>query len=158
MGVVKLANPRRLRKAVIRTLSAALFAAAMTACSEPPDTDFGVEEAMLIDVRTWREWRVQHIAGSRQIPWDCIVIGLQALDVDTDQPLALYSQTGERAERAIVSLRNMDYYRVRNLGGLDDAQASTGRPLNRPQGAEPDEQQLAIQQACEESRQLRPMG
>ncbi len=88
-----------------------------------PDIDQGVEEfhatngAVLLDVRTPREYQEGHIPGSINIP-------LQALDEveeiieNEDTPIFVHCLSGSRSRQATAVLRRLGYSNVKNVGGI----------------------------------------
>lgn len=73
--------------------------------------------AILLDVRSFQEFREGHIPGSQNLP-------LQFLDeVDTvtddkDVPLFLYCRSGSRSFQAASQLQDMGYTNITNIGGI----------------------------------------
>lgn len=88
-----------------------------------PDINQGIRDyndtsgALLLDVRTPKEYREGHIPDSKNIP-------LQSLDkVKTaadrkDIPIFVYCYSGGRSRQAVERLKRMGYTNVRNLGGI----------------------------------------
>ncbi len=88
-----------------------------------PDINQGVEEyqatsgAVLLDVRTPREYREGHIPGSKNIP-------LQTLDEiekiveNKAAPIFVHCFSGSRSRQATAILRQMGYSNVENIGGI----------------------------------------
>ena len=88
-----------------------------------PDINEGVElfrnteGAVLIDVRTPREYRDGHIPGSKNVPLQFLEdMGTIAEDLDT--PVFVYCQSGARSRQAAAMLDRMGYRNVKNLGGI----------------------------------------
>ena len=79
------------------------------------------ENAVLLDVRTPREYREGHIPGSKNVP-------LQAIDKVTsivenkDTALFVYCHSGARSRQATAMLQYMGYTNVQNIGGIADYQ------------------------------------
>ena len=88
-----------------------------------PDINQGVTDymgspgAVLLDVRTAREYQEGHIPGSVNLP-------LQALDnaeeiiENADTPIFVYCQSGVRSRQAVSVLQYMGYSNVTNIGGI----------------------------------------
>ena len=88
-----------------------------------PRIDRGVSEfretpgAVLLDVRTPREYREGHIPGSVNVP-------LQSLDREgavpagKDAPLFVCCHSGARSSQATEILTRMGYANVENIGGI----------------------------------------
>lgn len=81
-------------------------------------TDFrNTPGAILLDVRSFQEYRQGHIPGSQNLP-------LQFLDeVDTlaeekDIPLFVCCRSGSRSFQATAQLQDMGYTNVINIGGI----------------------------------------
>ena len=79
----------------------------------------------IIDVRTAKEYRTDHIAGAVNIP-------VQKLYMDPlkagskEKPIVLYCQSGGRARRAKRILKAYGYTQVVNGGGLSKLKPYTG--------------------------------
>ena len=90
-----------------------------------PDINKGVRDyrktggAVLLDVRTPKEYREGRIPESENVP-------LQELDKiddvveNKDTPLFVYCYSGGRSRQAAVMLEHMGYTRVQNIGGIMD--------------------------------------
>ena len=88
-----------------------------------PDINQGVAKyrsmpgAVLLDVRTPREYREGHIPGSINLP-------LQALDnaaeivENEDTPIYVYCYSGSRSRQAAAILGAMGYVNITNIGGI----------------------------------------
>lgn len=77
------------------------------------------ESAMLIDVRTPTEYVEQHLKDAMNIPYKNIVQQLQNLTVPKDQSIVLYCRSGNRAGKALISLRKAGYTNIHNGGGIN---------------------------------------
>lgn len=81
----------------------------------------GVEEykntegAVLIDVREPDEYAAGHIPSAVNIPLSQI----QSIDYDLDTPLFLYCLVGSRSMRAASALKQLDYEKVKSIGGIN---------------------------------------
>lgn len=75
------------------------------------------EGAILVDVRTPKEYREGHIPGSKNVP-------LQQLDKissvtdNINVPMFVYCYSGGRSRQATYMLRHMGYTNVQNVGGI----------------------------------------
>ena len=88
-----------------------------------PDINLGVQEykntagAVLLDVRSPREYREGHIPGSQNVP-------LQQLDnveevaENKETALYVYCHSGMRSRQAVSLLQAMGYTNVHNIGGI----------------------------------------
>ena len=88
-----------------------------------PGIDEGIKEygetdgAMLLDVRTFQEYREGHIPGSKNVPLQ--EIGQAGTAVPKkDTPLFVYCHSGARSRQAVEELRRMGYLHVKNIGGI----------------------------------------
>ena len=88
-----------------------------------PDINRGVQEfqnaegAMLIDVRSFQEYRGGHIPGSQNIPLQQLD-EIEFLAEDKDMGLYVYCQSGARSRQAAGMLQRMGYTNVHNIGGI----------------------------------------
>jgi rhodanese-related sulfurtransferase len=73
--------------------------------------------ALLLDVRSHREWRRGHARGARWLPW--LQVRQRAADQlpDRDQLIVTYCTLGPRAQVAARRLRELGYRRVVALRG-----------------------------------------
>lgn len=133
----------------------AVVVALISACAGEPNQDFDLTDAHLIDTRERFQWAVRHVEGARHIDWDCIVLGVQYLGIGEDEPIVVYGTSSTAAGRAETSLRNMDYQLVRNAGSVQEAADLLDRSIVSAADTEPDADDLAIQAACEERREIR---
>ena len=88
-----------------------------------PDINQGVQDclsipgAVLLDVRSPREFRGGHIPGSCNLP-------LQYIDEAEEQffsketPLYVYCHSGMRSQQAASDLKQMGFVNVHNIGGI----------------------------------------
>jgi phage shock protein E len=86
-------------------------------------------DAVWIDVRTPAEYQEGHLPGATLIPYDGIEKGIAALNLTRDTPIYLYCAVGGRAEIARKRLEILNYSRVTNVGGLDDARELLAREI-----------------------------
>ena len=88
-----------------------------------PDVNRGIAEfgqmpnAVLLDVRTPKEYREGHIPGSRNVPLHELDDALHVIG-NRNTPVFVYCYSGARSRRAASALQDMGYTRVRNLGGI----------------------------------------
>jgi phage shock protein E len=76
--------------------------------------------ALIVDVRTAQEYGQQQIANAINIPYKKIVKQFKALEVRKDRIIVLYCRSGNRAGKAIMSLRKAGYTNLHNAGGIND--------------------------------------
>ena len=97
-----------------------------------PDIHQGLQEcrsdpaALLLDVRSAREFREGHIPGSINLPLEILHSAPSVLK-DHDVPLYVYCYSGARSAQAARILAGMGYARVKNIGGI----ASYSGPVER---------------------------
>lgn len=88
-----------------------------------PDFNQGIKDyhnnpgAILLDVRSPKEYKSGHIPGSHNVPLQ--VIGDVAdLAANKDAKLFVYCQSGARSRQAVSALKSMGYANVKNIGGI----------------------------------------
>ncbi len=99
-----------------------------------PQEDTGWEKiadgALLVDVRTEREYANGHLDGSLLIPYQEIVQQFADKGIPKDQPVVLYCRSGNRAGIAEQALREAGYTEQYNAGGYEALAAS--KPADQP--------------------------
>ena len=76
------------------------------------------EGALLVDVRTPREFSNGHIKNAVNIPYDSITAGIKKKAKKKDKPIILYCHSAARAGVAKKMLVKAGYTRVINAGSL----------------------------------------
>ena len=84
------------------------------------------ENAVLLDVRTPREYREGHIPESINIPLQTID-KVTSIAENKDAALFVYCYSGARSRQATVMLQHMGYTKVQNLGGITTYQGKVER-------------------------------
>lgn len=87
--------------------------------------DFGdkyLENGVLIDVRSQREWNYKHIDGAILIPYYEIENKIKYYVPDINTPINVHCASGARATKAKLTLVKMGYKHVSNLGGYNSAE------------------------------------
>lgn len=86
-------------------------------------TSLSFAQALLLDARTQAEYDSGHAQGAILMPYD--QVGEQAPLVlkDKNQEIKVYCRSGNRAGKAVKTLKALGYTNVTNIGGLDDARA-----------------------------------
>ena len=90
---------------------------------QKPDIDQGIREyesasgAILLDVRTSKEYQEGHIPGSKNIALQNIE-KIASMAKDKETPLYVYCYSGSRSSHAVSILRRMGYTNVTNIGGI----------------------------------------
>ncbi len=82
--------------------------------------------ALLIDVRTTKEYEEGHADGALHIPYDQLEQSLSLIESQTkgnkDAPIVLYCRSGNRSGIGKKTLQKMGYTNVMIHGGLDSWQ------------------------------------
>ena len=78
--------------------------------------------ALLIDVRTQKEYGEKHLDGAVLIPHDCVTNHIPGFSVNRNAIIYVYCGTGRRAEKAVKVLNSAGYRNVINLCGIDVAE------------------------------------
>ncbi|MDO4502508.1 MAG: rhodanese-like domain-containing protein [Coriobacteriia bacterium] len=85
--------------------------------------DDGVQEwrstpgAVLLDVRTDREYQLGHVPGCVHVPIDQLQRVLELVP-DAETPLFVYCLSGSRSGQAVRVLQQVGYVNARNIGGV----------------------------------------
>ena len=78
-------------------------------------------KAIVVDVRTAKEYATGHIEGAINIVWDNnFKTSLQAANLSKEQPLAVYCRSGRRSKEASEKLVKLGYSNVVEFGGILD--------------------------------------
>ena len=75
------------------------------------------KNAILLDVRTRKEYASGHIEGSRNLPLDEID-RVDSIIKDKNAPLYVHCLSGGRSARAAAYLRGRGYREVHDIGGI----------------------------------------
>lgn len=87
-------------------------------CSDK-DVVLDYDNSILIDVRTDSEYKLGHLDGAINIPYEDIVKGVSKLeDIDFNTNIIVYCKSGVRSSQAFDSLRNAGYNNVYDLGAM----------------------------------------
>ena len=73
--------------------------------------------AVLLDVKTLKEYSNGHIDGSVNIPLDRIS-SVENIVKDKSTPLYVYCLSGGRSGQAVSYLKQIGYTNVKNIGGI----------------------------------------
>lgn len=71
--------------------------------------------ALLVDVRTPKEYALKHIEGAINIEYDHILSGIKSYALDKRREIILYCSNGTRSRIALSLLQNFGYTNVVNL-------------------------------------------
>jgi phage shock protein E len=84
-------------------------------------TGAGQDNALIIDVRTLKEWNQGHLASAQHIPLQDIAKQSTTLFPEKGQKIYLYCRSGNRSGKAKTILQQLGYRNVVNAGGLNAA-------------------------------------
>ncbi len=103
--------------ALVAVLGAALLISQLVFRSRGAEARRWVEQegALLLDVRSEREFAAGHLPGAVNVPVGQLSAQLEALG-DRKRPVVVYCASGVRATRAASLLRGAGFSRVLNLG------------------------------------------
>ena len=90
------------------------------------DVLVSAKKAIIIDVRSLKEWQEGHLSNAKHIEWTNLESKIGEVSNYKKQTILLYCQSGKRSEKALEILKNLGYIKVINLGGLSDAQELLG--------------------------------
>ena len=76
--------------------------------------------ARIIDVRSYLEFKMDHIEGASNIPLDQLPARLNEIEKIEKDPIIVYCRSGNRSEQALVFLRQHGVENVYNGGGIDE--------------------------------------
>ena len=116
----------------MRNVMFALLAAAMLAgCASAPKFTCTPQRnvtlpkgALLVDVRTQKEYDEKHLDGAILIPHDYVTNHIPGFAVNRNAIIYVYCGTGRRAEKALKALNSVGYRNVINLCGIKSAEKS----------------------------------
>ena len=84
-------------------------------------SDINLNDYIIIDVRSRREFRETHIKGSINIPLPEVKRNIGTYVRDKKRKLLICCQSGIRSARAVEILENMGYIEAYNLkGGIEN--------------------------------------
>ena len=96
--------------------------------AEPP------ANALILDVRSPREFASGHVPGAINVPHSELPTRLGELPTDRSKPLVVYCESGRRAAVAEAALLEAGFTGVHHLVGDMKAWRSAGRPVETPPG------------------------
>ena len=79
-----------------------------------------IEDVILLDVRTEREYEQGHIEGAILLPYDEIDLRAPVMLPNKDDIILIYCGRGFRAQVAAQKLINLGYTNVYEFGGIND--------------------------------------
>lgn len=80
-------------------------------------------EPVWIDVRTPAEFNAGHIESAILIPYNEISAKIQSVVPNKKQRINLYCRSGRRAEIALMTLEQLGYTNVQNMGSFEELKA-----------------------------------
>ena len=83
--------------------------------------------ALLVDVRTQKEYDKKHLDGAILIPHDCIANHIPGFALNRNAIVYVYCGTGRRADKALKALNSIGYRNVINLCGIKAAEKSLAK-------------------------------
>ena len=89
-------------------------------------TGAGQDNALIIDVRTLKEWQEGHLASAQHMPLQNIAEQSTMLLPEKSQKIYLYCRSGNRSGKAKIILQQLGYSNVINAGGLNAASKLLG--------------------------------
>ncbi len=111
----------------IACVLAFLLAVVVLGCREPkasanvsPET-LVRQGALVLDVRSSREYNANHLRGTTNVPIDELAERISKVAPDKNAPLLVHCQSGGRSSAASQQLRSMGYKQVVDLGSLANA-------------------------------------
>ena len=81
------------------------------------------ESALLVDVRTTKEFESGHTEGAKHLPYEEIGVRISELTEDTSREIVLYCRSGRRSGIAQKTLAGMGFENPVNAGGYEDLRA-----------------------------------
>ncbi len=92
--------------------------------SNPP------RDAIILDVRTQKEFDAGHIPQAILIPYDELSSRVSELGSETDRPIVVYCKSGRRAGIASTTLTEAGFTRILHLEGDMDGWRESGLPID----------------------------
>lgn len=87
-----------------------------------------VESLVVLDVRSYEEYRSHHIGGSINIPVEALQYNLE--EFEKDDEILVYCKSGGRSSRAMKILSDSGFSKVYNMLGGIDAWMKEGHPTH----------------------------
>ena len=98
-----------------------------TGCASSSEISKLPVNALIVDVRTPREFEGGHYLGAVNIPLDSLTARISEFG-DKNQPIVVYCRSGRRSGLAKEELRKAGFTQVQNGGGLKDMLALPQKP------------------------------
>jgi phage shock protein E len=90
--------------------------------------------ALVIDVRSEREFQARHLPGAINIPLGSLTNEIARRAPNKEQPLLLHCLSGTRSGMGKSALKRLGYRKVFNLGSYGRAEKILGAPNETPKG------------------------
>ena len=87
------------------------------------------KEAQLIDVRTHREFKKQHIAGAKNIDYLRIDFRKEIEKLDKTKPVMVYCHSGYRSKMTLPTFRNAGFTTIYELKSGFSGWVKAGQPI-----------------------------
>ena len=108
-------------------LTGVTLAGCTTTSGSAPTSDVQVtSDTVIVDVRTPAEYASGHLDGAVNIDWEGADFMTTLDGLDKNGAYVLYCHSGRRAGEALAMMQSMGFTNVTNLGGIDQAAATTG--------------------------------
>ena len=78
----------------------------------------GIENAVIVDVRTKEEYDTDHIENAINVSSTVIKFNIKAKVSDLETPIIVYCQSGRRSAESANILVNLGYKNVYDMGGI----------------------------------------
>ena len=120
-----------------RHLTATFFSLFFLGCGlgeqKVPDSviDSISKGAVVIDVRTSREFAEGHYPGAINIPHHDILTGVKKMELAKSEVLVLYCRIGNRSAKAQGLLINAGFTNTQNAGGISTLLAAQGLSMTQ---------------------------
>ena len=83
--------------------------------------EIDISEYIIIDVRSKREYRENHLKDAINIPLPDVKQNIENFVTNKNKKILIYCQSGIRSAKAVEIMENMGYTQVYNLkGGLEN--------------------------------------
>jgi GrxC family glutaredoxin len=112
------------------------------------------KDAVVVDVRTDKEFAGGHILNAIHIPLGVFESKIQELDAYKDRPVIMSCQSGNRSSRALGLLKKRGFNEVYNLGGGVMAWQNANLPLTKKPTPKP--QASEVKKKITEAETLEP--
>ncbi len=121
-----------MKKLLITLALTASASLALAGCSAPSEPVAVGPDTVVIDVRTPGEYAQGHLVDALNIDVQSADFEAQVSQLPTDGTYLVYCKSGNRAGNAISQMTALGFGDTTNIGGLNDAAASTGLEIVTP--------------------------